>query len=353
MIDPAVLRATMADLGQPPYRATQVYRALTRGLATDFAAVGVLPAALRAALAERLQPLSLAPVETRATAAGDARKTLFETNDGHAVEAVLMIYRRRATVCVSSQVGCSVRCAFCASGAHGLVRGLSAEEMVDQVLHFARELRDAGRKVTNVVFMGMGEPFLNYVETLRACRLLNDPEGFGLGARGVSISTAGVVPALRRFTEEESQINLAVSLHAATDELRDRLVPLNRRYPLDVLFSACADYVARRRRKLFFEYVVLAGVNDGDDQVAALSERLRRPLYHLNLIAYNETGGELARPGARELAALRDRLTTAGVSCTVRRSPGERSRPPAGSSPAPACSARAGDDPTALGARRH
>ena len=145
--------------------------------------------------------------------------------------------------------------------------------------------------------MGMGEPFLNYDETLRACRLLNDPEGFGLGARGVSISTAGVVPALRRFTEEESQINLAVSLHAATDALRDRLVPLNRRYPLDVLLSACADYVARRRRKLFFEYVVLAGVNDGDDQVRALAERLRRPLYHLNLIAYNETGGELARPG--------------------------------------------------------
>ena len=185
-----------------------------------------------------------------------------------------MVYPQRATVCVSSQVGCSVGCAFCASGAHGLVRGLSAEEMVDQVLHFARELRDVGRKVTNVVFMGMGEPFLNYDETMRACRLLNDPEGFGLGARGVSISTAGVVPALRRFTAEESQINLAVSLHAATDALRDRLVPLNRRYPLDMLLSACADYVARRRRKLFFEYVVLAGVNDGDDQVRALAERL-------------------------------------------------------------------------------
>ena len=322
MIDPAVLRATMAELGQQPYRANQVYQALTRGLVTDFAAIGVLPPALRGALAARLQPLSLMPVETRAAASGEARKTLFETRDGRAVEAVLMVYPRRATVCVSSQVGCSVRCAFCASGAHGLVRDLTAEEMVDQVLHYARELRDVGRAVTNVVFMGMGEPFHNYDETLRACRLLNDPEGFGLGARGVSISTAGVVPALRRFTDEESQINLAVSLHAATDELRDRLVPLNRRYPLDVLLSACADYVARRRRKLFFEYVVLAGVNDGDDQVKALTERLRRPLYHLNLIAYNETGGEFARPGAGELATLHDRLTSAGLACTVRRSPG-------------------------------
>jgi 23S rRNA (adenine2503-C2)-methyltransferase len=322
MIDPAVLRVTMADLGQPPYRATQVYQALTRGLVTEFAAIGVLPASLRSALVDRLQPLTLTPVEARSTATGDASKTLFQTHDGRAVEAVLMVYRQRATVCVSSQVGCSVRCAFCASGARGLVRSLSAEEMVDQVLHYARELRDVGRKITNVVFMGMGEPFLNYDETLRACRLLSDPEGFGLGARGVSVSTAGVVPALRRFTDEESQINLAVSLHAATDALRDRLVPLNRRYPLDVLLAACADYVARRRRKLFFEYVVLAGVNDGDDQVRALAQRLGRPLHHLNLIAYNETGGEFARPRARELAALRDRLTAAGVSCTVRRSPG-------------------------------
>ncbi len=322
MIDPAVLRATMAELGQPSYRATQAYQALTRGLVTDFAVVGVLPKALRTTLAERLEPLTLRPSETRATAAGDARKTLFETRDGHAVEAVLMVYRRRATVCVSSEIGCSVRCAFCASGARGLARSLSAEEMADQVLHFARELRGAGREVTNVVFMGMGEPFHAYDETLRACRLLSDPEGFGLGARGLSISTAGVVPALRRFTAEESQINLAVSLHAATDELRDRLVPLNRRYPLDTLLAACADYVARRRRKLFFEYVVLAGVNDGDDQMRALVGRLRRPLYHLNLIAYNEAGGEFARPRARELAALRDRLVAAGVSCTVRRSPG-------------------------------
>ena len=138
--------------------------------------------------------------------------------------------------------------------------------MVDQVLHFARVLRAAGRSVTNVVVMGMGEPFLNYDETLRACRLLNDPDGFGLGARGLSISTAGVIPALRRFTAEGSQINLAVSLHAATDELRDRLVPLNRRYPLDALLAACAEYVERRRRKLLFEYVVLSGVNDGADQ---------------------------------------------------------------------------------------
>ena len=323
MIDPETLNDALAALGQPPYRSRQVYEALTRGLVTSFAEVTALPRDLRAALAERLDPVTLAPRESHGAPNGAARKTLFATRDGLPVEAVLMVYRRRATVCVSSQVGCALGCAFCASGASGLRRDLTAEEMVDQVLHFARELRQDARQVTNVVFMGMGEPFANYDQTLRACRLLNDAAGFGLAARGLSISTAGVVPAIRRFTDEPLQINLAVSLHAATDELRDRLVPLNRRYPLDVLLAACTEYVGARRRKLFFEYVVLAGVNDGDDQVAALARRLRWPLYHLNLIAYNETGGEFTRPRARELAAFRDKLTAKGLSCTLRRSPGE------------------------------
>ena len=226
-------------------------------------------------------------------------------------------------MCVSTQVGCAVGCAFCASGRLGLRRDLTAEEIVDQVLHFARVLRDErGAHVTNVVFMGMGEPFHNYDQTLRACRLLNDPAGFGLAARHISVSTVGVVPAIDRFAAEPLQLNLAVSLHAATDELRDRLVPLNRTYPLDPLFAACARYVERTNRKLLFEYVVLRGVNDTPAQAAALAQRLRRPLYHLNLIAYNETGGEFSRPAPGEVEALRDRLERTGVSVTVRHSPG-------------------------------
>ena len=322
MIDPQALSDTLAGLGQPTFRSRQVYEALTRGLVTDFDQVTSLPRGLRRELAARLRPLTLEPRETRAASRGAARKTLFATGDGLPVEAVLLPAGRRTTVCVSSQVGCAVGCAFCASGAAGLRRDLTAEEMVDQVLHCARELRPAGKQVTNVVFMGMGEPFLNYDETLRACRLLNDPHGFALAARAISVSTAGVAPGIRRFAAESLQANLAVSLHAATDELRDRLVPLNRRYPLDALFSACAEYVAARRRKLLFEYVVLAGVNDGDGQVRALVRRLRRPLYHLNLIAYNEAGGVFVRPRAPELAALRDKLVQAGVSCTLRRSAG-------------------------------
>jgi 23S rRNA (adenine2503-C2)-methyltransferase len=323
VLDTAEIAATLAELGEPAYRARQVYEALTRGLVTDFAAVTTLPLPVREQLARRLSPLSLVEVETRAEPRGAARKTLFHTADGHPVEAVLMPVAGRATVCVSTQVGCAVGCAFCASGRLGLRRDLSAEEMVDQVFHFARVLRAEGdRRVTNVVFMGMGEPFHNYDQTLRACRLLNDPAGFGLAARGISVSTVGVVPGIDRFAAEPLQLNLAVSLHAATDELRDRLVPLNRQYPLDAVFAACERYVQTTRRKLFFEYVVLRGVNDTPAQAAALAQRLRRPLYHLNLIAYNETGGEFARPAPGELEALRARLERAGLSVTVRRSPG-------------------------------
>jgi 23S rRNA (adenine2503-C2)-methyltransferase len=322
VLDPEIIAATLAELGQPAYRARQVYEALTRGLVTDFAAVTTLPLSLREALAERLSPVSLTEVEESVAPGGAAHKTLFATHDGHPVEAVLMLVAARATVCVSTQVGCAAGCAFCASGRLGLRRDLMAEEIVDQVLHFARVLRAGGRRVTNVVFMGMGEPFHNYEQTLRACRLLNDPGGFSLAARAISVSTVGVVPGIDRLASEPLQINLAVSLHAATDELRDRLVPLNRTYPLDAVFAACERYVRATRRKLLFEYVVLRGVNDTPAQAAALAQRLRRPLYHLNLIAYNETGGEFSRPAPGEIDGLRRRLETAGVSVTVRNSPG-------------------------------
>lgn len=345
------IAAAVAELGEPAYRSRQIYQALTRGLVTDFASMTSLPQRLRGELAQRLSPLSLRAVdELRGSRAGGACKTLFVTADDHPVEAVLMRVADRATVCVSTQVGCAVGCAFCASGRLGLRRNLTAEEIVDQVLHFARLLRDErggqrdevrggqqgkrtgehdrgrrderGRGVTNVVFMGMGEPFHNYDETLRACRLLNDPDGFGLAARHIAVSTAGVVTGIDRFAAEPLQFNLAVSLHAVDDELRNRLVPLNRSDPLEAVFAACERYVAATRRKLFFEYVVLRGVNDAPAQVAALAQRLRRPLFHLNLIAYNDAGGAFRRPAPEELAALRERLERAGVSVTVRRSPG-------------------------------
>jgi 23S rRNA (adenine2503-C2)-methyltransferase len=322
MIEREAISAVLDELGEPPYRLRQVYEALTRGLVTDFDSVTTLSLPLRQALARRLRPLSLDAVETRVARDGMAQKTLFAAADGALVEAVLMIYPGRATVCVSTQVGCAVGCVFCASGRSGLRRDLKAEEIVDQVFHFARLLRDDGRRVTNVVFMGMGEPFHNYDETLRACRLLNDEDGFALAARAISVSTIGVVPGIDRFAKEPTQFNLAVSLHAGTDALRDRLVPLNRVYPLDEVLGACERYVRRTHRKVMFEYVLLRGINDTEDQVQALARRLRPMCQHLNVIAYNETGGGHARPRTDEIAAFRTRLKAAGVDCTVRRSPG-------------------------------
>jgi 23S rRNA (adenine2503-C2)-methyltransferase len=323
MLDYSTLEAAVRDLQEPPYRARQIYRALTRELAPDFASISTLPARLRTELAERLAVRQLEEVQMLVGHRGEVAKALLRSlSDGAQIETVLVRGARRASVCVSSQVGCSVQCAFCASGRQGLRRNLSAEEMVDQVLHFARLLRTEGRHVTNVVFMGMGEPFHNYEETMRACRLLNDAEGFGLRARAISVSTAGVVPGIDRFAAEPLQLNLAVSLHAATDELRDALVPLNRTYPLADVMSACQRYVRRTGRKLFFEYVVLAGVNDSEDQAAALARLLARPLYHLNLIALNQTGERFCQPSPEQMAAFRDRLRRAGVSVTVRRSPG-------------------------------
>ncbi len=322
MITYTTLRDAMEELGQPAFRARQAYQVLTRSLVTSFDQMTALPASLRAQLADRLVVTQLREQTTLESASGDAQKTAFVARDGALVEAVLLRTARRATVCVSSQVGCAVGCPFCASGAHGLQRDLTAEEIVDQVLFFARRLRAEDRHVTNVVVMGMGEPFMNYDATLTACRLLNDPDGFALGARAISVSTAGVVPGIRRFAAEPYQFNLAVSLHAPTDALRDRLVPLNRKYPLPVLLEACAAYVQRTRRRLFFEYVVLSGVNDGAAEVAALARLMRRPLYHLNLIAFNAVGSVFTRPRPGEVAELARALRVAGVSCTVRRSPG-------------------------------
>ncbi|MEZ5125890.1 MAG: 23S rRNA (adenine(2503)-C(2))-methyltransferase RlmN [Thermoleophilia bacterium] len=323
MIDPQTIAAVVADLGAPPYRTRQIYRALTRDLVTEFAEITTLPTDLRATLSTRLRPASLTPSLHQKSEDSKTQKTLFHTHDGLAVEAVLIRSGARATVCISTQVGCAVGCAFCASGRTGLRRGLSAEEMVDQVLHYARTLRDlSSGHITNVVFMGMGEPFHNYEETLRACRLLNDPDGFHLAARAMSLSTAGVVPGIERLAGEPLQLNLAVSLHAGTDALRDSLVPLNHTYPLDAVFAACERYVMRTNRKVMFEYVVLPGVNDTAVQMDALTQRLRAPLYHLNLIAYNETGERFARPSHAHLLRLCARFLDAGVSCTVRHSPG-------------------------------
>lgn len=305
----------------PPYRRGQLYHAALKELVPGLDAITVLPLALRERLSqERFALESVEPVTLQHSSDGQTTKGLFRLHDGNEVEAVLMEHwGGRSTVCISSQAGCAYKCAFCSTGQAGFTRNLSAVEIFDQARFFARELKSRNKKVTNVVFMGQGEPFANFEPAMDAVALLNDPHGFGLGHRHITISTVGLVPQIERFTDEALQVNLAVSLHAPTDEQRAALMPVNRRYPLAGLMRACAAYVERTRRKIFFEYVMLADVNDDDASARALAQLMRGKLYHVNLIPYNATPDAPLR-GTSELRtrAFQSLLDAAGVPTTIR-----------------------------------
>ncbi len=309
-------------LGLAGYRREQLYRAATRELVDSLEAISTIPQSLRRTLAEAGFALeSLAPRELRRSSDGQTTKALMRLRDGAEVESVLMEHRNgRTTLCVSSQAGCAFGCAFCATGQTGFGRNLDPLEIFDQALFFGRSLRPRGKRITNVVFMGMGEPFHNYEAVMEAVRLLNDPHGFGLGHRHITISTVGLVPAIERFAGEGLQVNLAISLHAPTDAIRSQIMPVGRRYPLGALMEACARYVARTNRKIFFEYVMLAGINDGDAEARALAELMRGRLYHVNLIPYNATplAGGIRGTAEPRIRAFQKILDAAGVPTTVR-----------------------------------
>ncbi len=308
-----------------PYRLRQLYRAATKELLGGVNDVTTLPKELRAALVERGIAFSaIEPTALQHSRDAQTTKGLFRLHDGKEVEAVLMEhFGDRTTVCISSQAGCAFACTFCATGQGGFGRNLSAGEIFDQTLFFARSLAERKKRITNVVFMGMGEPFHNYDAVMEAVALLNDPHGFGLGHRHITISTVGLADKIDRFAGEHQQVNLAISLHAPTDELRSELMPVNRRFPLPVLMAACQRYADKTHRKVFFEYVMLAGVNDDAACARALADLMRGHLYHVNLIPYNPTPDApfVATPESRiwEFAAT---LDAAGVPVTVRQNMG-------------------------------
>jgi 23S rRNA (adenine2503-C2)-methyltransferase len=250
---------------------------------------------------------------------GETRKDLLQLADGERIEVVLLRYRRRRSACISTQVGCACGCAFCATGQEGLVRQLSSAEIVAQVRYFQRELAARGEQLSNVVLMGMGEPLLNYDQTLAAVRHLVDQRGVGLPPSRVTLSTVGIAPGIARLAAEKGlPIRLAISLHAATDDVRDRLVPINRRYPLDDLFAAVRAYAGRTRRVLL-EWVMVAGVNDTPEQAQALIERLAGLPAHVNLIRLNPTPGYDGRPAPPEsVAAFAAALDRASIPHTMR-----------------------------------
>jgi len=303
------LQTVLADRGEPAFRARQVWEWTARG-APGYEAMTNLPAELRGALADEV-PFSTLTVETERTARDGTVKTLFRTLDGHPLEAVLMRFRDgRRSVCVSSQSGCPLTCTFCATGSMAFGRNLTPSEILDQVLHFRRV-----EAVDHLVFMGMGEPMLNLDAVLAAARRLPD---VGITHRRTTISTVGWLPGLTRFVDEvEEPIRLALSLHAPEDALRSEIMPVNEKFPLADVLAECRRYVALRGRKVFVEYVMLAGVNDRIEQAAQLAQLLDGKAFKVNLIPYNPTGG-FDGSSREAIAAFKAVLDRARIPATVR-----------------------------------
>ncbi len=319
------LAELLSARGEPSYRARQLWGWLWGRLAESFAEMTDLPLPLRRGLFESCVIESAVPGPRQRESDEGTEKVLFTLADGEAVETVLMREGDRRTVCVSIQVGCPVGCTFCATGQVGYVRNLSAGEIAAQVLHFARRLSCEGTRVTHVVVMGMGEPMLNYEATVKAVRNLNDPRGFGLGARRFTVSTVGIVPGIRRLATAGLELNLAVSLHASSDELRRALIPGTERWSIEEVLTAADDYSAATGRRVSYEYVVLAGVNDSPSQARALAGLLRGRLAHVNLIPFNPAAGlPYERPSDTRVESFRRVLLERGVDVTVRRSRGVR-----------------------------
>jgi 23S rRNA (adenine2503-C2)-methyltransferase len=310
---------TLAAWGQPRYRAAQVWQGLYRDLAGSAAEITTIPKSLRERLGAEFSFGSLTPLVEAKSSDGHTRKVLFALPDNRQIESVLMGYATRRTACISTQAGCAMGCVFCATGQMGFRRHLSAGEIVEQVLWFARELKAQSDHVTNIVVMGMGEPFHNYDATMAAVDQLNDPDGFNFGARRITISTVGLVPAIERFAEEKRQVNLAVSLHAATDELRAEMLPINKKYPLAVLFAAVRKYYETTRRRVTFEWALIQGKNDTPTQARALSLLAKGLPCHVNVIPLNPTRDYAGQATTRERAtAFKAALEGYGIPCTIR-----------------------------------
>jgi 23S rRNA (adenine2503-C2)-methyltransferase len=322
-LDPAGRRDAVAALGERPFRADQLARHYFAGHGAD--QMTDLAPPLRERLVADLLPPLLTRVRDVEADAGATRKTLWRGHDGTLVESVLMRYpdrtRPRTTVCVSSQAGCGMACPFCATGQAGLTRNLSTAEIVEQVVDAHGAERASGGRVSNVVFMGMGEPLANYTRVVAAVRRLTDaaPHGLGMSQRNVVVSTVGLVPAIRRLTEEGLQVTLALSLHAPDDELRDTLVPVNTRWPVKEVLEAAFGYTRTTGRRLSIEYALIRDVNDQPERADLLARRLRGKLAHVNLIPLNPTPGSAwdASPKPVEREFVR-RLRAAGIATTVR-----------------------------------
>lgn len=317
----------LSRMGEPAFRAKQIHRHLHVNLAATFDEMTDLPKKLRERLAAETRIGSLHCASVHEGDEGMTRKALFKLADGSPIESVLMVYPDRATVCVSSQSGCPMACVFCATGKLGFLHDLTPGQIVEQVYWAARMLRDSSfeiRRLTNVVFMGMGEPFNNYANWRKAVDILHDPDGFNMGARSYTVSTVGLVPGIRKLAEDPLPINLAISLHAPDDDLRTEMMPVNKSFPIADLLEAVRDYTEKSGRRVSFEYVLLQEKNDFPEQADRLGRLLRasgiRPeLMHVNLIPWNPVpGAPLGRSHRKRVLDFQSALRAHAVPCTVR-----------------------------------
>jgi 23S rRNA (adenine2503-C2)-methyltransferase len=318
-LDRDALTSLVEGWGEPVYRASQIWQGLYRNFWHTPDEFTHLPKPFREKLEKQFIFGALTPTQKLVSKDEHTQKTLFTLHDGKLIEAVLMSYERRRTLCISTQVGCAMGCVFCATGQMGFSRQLSGGEIVAQVMYYARQLHDRGEHVTNVVVMGMGEPFHNYDNTMAAIDRLNDPEGYNFGARRFTISTVGLVPTIRRFAEEKRQVNLAISLHAADDALRSSMMPINKKHNIGAILAACREYVKSTGRRITFEWALIYEVNDTPEQAHKLAVLLRGLLCHVNVIPLNPTQGYAGRETTRQRAeAFKAILEQAGVPCTIR-----------------------------------
>ena len=317
-VAPADLDAWLAANGQPSYRRRQVLGWITRG-AKSFAEMLDVPRDLRARLDEEFRAGSLTPVAVSEADSGQTTKTLYELDGGHTVEAVVMRYPGRTTLCISAQAGCPVGCPFCATGRFPFGRNLHAHEIEEQAIDAARRLTSEGRRLSHVVFMGMGEPFINYDAVIDSVRRISNPDRLGISPRRIVVSTSGIIPRIESLAGEKIPVTLAISLHAARDELRDVLVPINRKYPVRELVAAADGYAERSQRRVSYEWVLLAGVNDTQRDANELGALLRKKLAHVNLIPFNPVDGTpYEAPLRKDVVRFKEAVAAEGVNVTVR-----------------------------------
>jgi 23S rRNA (adenine2503-C2)-methyltransferase len=321
------LEDNVREFGQPPYRARQIADWLYQKRVQSFDEMTDLPQGFRKRLADQLDFSKIDIVRVLGSR-DTTRKFLFRLRDGNLIESVLIpaspaLYGSRSdrrTICISTQVGCAYGCKFCASGLEGFSRNLKPNEIVDQIIAVERE---SGEKIDNIVFMGMGEPLANFDNVMCAIRIINAPWGLGIGARHITVSTSGLAPQIRKLADESLQIRLAISLHGATDEVRNQIMPINRRYNIETLLLACDYYTLRKKQRLSFEYILIAGVNDSDEQARLLSRQAKRLSAKVNLIPYNTVHGlPWSRPSQDRQEAFLSILRERGIPATLRREKG-------------------------------